>query len=387
MGRPEAGLIYIVESMLGVFGVNDDGEIVEKALYPADPKRIAAALSRQREGELTREVVEVVERLIQRGFGRFVFSSGAMADAVGRRWGVEVEVRAETTAGGHLRDNLEELSIELGVVERASQLLSLSHEVSVLMARGAVGRALAERESMVTQTVHVLGELAKSLNALSSRLREWYGLHFPELGRLLDDHGAYARVVSEIGERNRFEPGALTELGLPRAKAEEVSRAARASMGAAAEKGDIDRVRQLASHLVGLYLYREALEEHLSALAEETAPNLAEVAGPVLAARLMEKAGGLRRLAMMPSSTLQLLGAEKAMFRALKSGSKPPKHGLIFQHPFVHSSPRRTRGRSARLLAAKLSIAARADAFSGAPLGRQLRAELDSRMERARRGE
>jgi len=90
---------------------------------------------------------------------------------------------------------------------------------------------------------------------------------------------------------------------------------------------------------------------------------------------------------MMPSSTLQLLGAEKAMFRALKSGSKPPKHGLIFQHPLVHASPRRMRGRSARALAAKLSIAARADAFSGKSIGAQLRRELDSRMERARIGE
>lgn len=384
MDGPEAGVIYIVESILGVFGVNNDSEIVEKTLYPADPKQIAAALNRQREGELTREVVETVDRLMQRGFRKFVFSSGAMANAVRRCWGVEIEVRAETTAGNYLRDNLEELSIELGVVERASQLLSLSHEVSVIMARRAVGRALSEREAMVTQTVHVLGELDKSLNALSSRLREWYGLHFPELGRLLDDHGDYARVVSDLGERDCLETRALSELGLPRVKAEEVSMAARTSMGAMVEKGDIDLVRQFASHVLGLYLCRTALEEHLSALAEETTPNLAEVAGPVLAARLVEKAGGLRKLAMMPSSTVQLLGAEKAMFRALKSGSKPPKHGLIFQHPFVHSSPRRMRGRSARFLAAKLSIAARADAFSGAPLGHQLRKELDSRMERTR---
>jgi len=387
MGKPEADRISVVESILGVFGINKDSELVEKALYPKNPKKIAAALSRQRGGELTREVVEIVERLIQRGFKSFVFTNKALADAVGGRWGVEIEARTGTAAGAYLRDNLEELAVDLGMVEDVSQLHSLSHEVSVLMARRAIGRALSKRDAIISQTVHVLGELDKSLNALSSRLREWYGLHFPEFGRLVDDHRTYAKIVSNLGDRAGLDVKGLTDLGLPRMKAEEISRAARASMGAATGQEDLAQVKQLASYLLGLYRYRETLEEYLSALAEEIAPNLSEVAGPVLAAKLVEKAGGLRKLAMMPSSTLQLLGAEKAMFRALKSGSKPPKHGLIFQHPLVHASPRRMRGRSARALAAKLSIAARADAFSGKPIGVQLRRELESKMERARIGE
>jgi nucleolar protein 56 len=140
---------------------------------------------------------------------------------------------------------------------------------------------------------------------------------------------------------------------------------------------DLEQIQKLATHLLSLYDYRPELEAHVASTAKDVAPNLSEVAGPVLAAKLIEKAGSVTKLAMMPSSTIQLLGAEKALFRAKKSRSKPPKHGLIFQHPYVHSKPRRLRGRAARMLAAKLAIAARADAFSGNPIGAELVKELE----------
>jgi len=372
--------IYVIESMLGIFGINEDNEIIEKTLYPDDPKQIAAALSRQLDGELTREVNETVENLTQRGFRRFTFSNRALAEAVEGRFGVEVEVRTSTVAGENFRDGLEDIAADLG--KDASQMFALSHEVSVLMARRAVGRALSEREATISQTVHLLGDLDKTLNTLSSRLREWYGLHFPELSRLVEDHRTYANIVSTLDDRAHFNGESLMTLGFSAAKAEKIIKAAQGSMGAPLLQEDQAQVHQLAVNLLALYDYRRSLEEYLSALAEEVAPNLSEVAGPVIAAKLIEKAGSLRKLAMMPSSTIQLLGAEKAMFRAMKTKSKPPKHGLIFQHPFVHSSSHRLRGRSARSLAAKLAIAARADAFSGKPIGAELKRELESKLER-----
>jgi len=380
--KPKIHRIYIVESILGVFGINEGNEIVEKTLYPKDPKQIAAALSRQLNGELTREVSGTVENLTQRGFNRFIFSNGALAEAVKARWGVEVEVRSGTAASEHLRDTLEDLAHEL-MGKDASQMLSLSHDVSVLMARRAVGRALSERDATMSQTVHLLNDLDKTLNTLSGRLREWYGLHFPELSRLVEDHRTYAKIVRTLGDRGRFDPTHLTALGVSAAKAQKICKTAQGSMGAPLLHKDQPQIDQLAVHLLALYGYRRSLEEYISALAEEIAPNLSEIAGPIIAAKLMEKAGGLRKLAMKPSSTIQLLGAEKAMFRAMKSRSKPPKHGLIFQHPVVHSSPRRMRGRSARSLAAKLAIAARADAFSGRPIAAELKRELDLKLERA----
>ena len=380
--KPRADRVYVEESILGVFGLNGRNEIVEKALYPPDPKRIAAALGRQRAGEVTREAKLTIEKLIQRGFTRFIFGNRALADAARNRWEIEVGVEAATEAGAYLRDNLEKLAVDLGVAEDAGQLYALSHEVASHMARKAVEASLSEREATIGQTVQLLRDLDRTLNVLSGRLRGWYGLHFPELDRRMDDHRTYAEIVKEIGPRTQFEPDALAKFGISAAKARGICGLAEDSMGAQLEPGDMARIRELADHLVSLYRYRNGLEGHVSAVASEVAPNLSEVAGPVLAARLIEKAGGLRKLSMKPSSTIQLLGAEKAMFRALKSGSKPPKHGLIFQHSVVHSSPRRLRGKAARTLAAKLAIAARADAFSGKSLGSELKDELDSAMEK-----
>jgi len=266
----------------------------------------------------------------------------------------------------------------------AAQLHALNHQVSVLMARRGIGKALSKREAIITQTVQLLGDIDRTLNVLSGRLREWYGLHFPELSRSVEDHKTYAKIVSTLGDRSNFEPTPLVELGLQSAKAEGICKAAQDSMGALLGTEDLAHVKQLAAHLIDLYGYRRGLEEYISALAEEVAPNLSQVAGPMLAAKLIEKARGLRKLAMMTSSKIQLLGAEKAVFRALKTKSRPPKHGLIFQHPVVHASPRGMRGQAARSLAAKLAIAARADAFSGRSLGPRLKEELDSKMRRIR---
>jgi nucleolar protein 56 len=148
-------------------------------------------------------------------------------------------------------------------------------------------------------------------------------------------------------------------------------------MGASLSSGDLAEVQRLANQVLFLYEYRGKLTEYISGIAAEAAPNVSALAGSTLAAKLIERAGGIKRLAMMPSSTLQILGAEKALYRAIKTHAKPPKHGLIFQHPYVNAAPRGLRGLRARHLAAKLSIAARADAFSGNMIAEQLKKDLD----------
>jgi nucleolar protein 56 len=375
--RGAPGDVFVVETLIGVFGVTEGDEIVEHALYPPNPKQIAAAQDRQSTGEVTKEVAELIEKLRQRGFTKYLFSNRALAEAAGEKYGVETEVSHNSLPVRRLRDRLESLSVEYGLVEGASQFYALSHEVSMLMARKAVQRAHSERGAVISQSVQLLNELDKTLNVLSSKLREWYGLHFPELGRHIDDHETYARIVETFGDRGKIEGEALGNLGFKSRKSSEIVRSAQGSMGAPLIHEDLEQIQKLASHLLALYGYRPELEAHVASTAQEVAPNLSLLAGPVLAAKLMEKAGGVTKLAMKPSGTIQLLGAEKALFRAKKSGSRPPKHGLIFQHPYVHSRPRKLRGRAARMLAAKLVIAARADAFTGNPIGADLKRELD----------
>ena len=368
--------VYIVETLIGVFGVTEDNEIVEAVLYPRSPSKISAALDRQSSGEVSREVAEAIEKLVQRGFDTLVFTNRTLAETVRKKHGFKVDVTGTSGADDFIRENLEALAVEHGMVEDASRFYVLSQEVTTLSSRRAVQRAQSERSVIVTQATQLLNELDKTLNVLSNKLREWYGVHFPELSRYVDGHRTYAQVVSAIGDRVNIDAGRLKELGLVRqAKAIVVS--ARDSMGAPMAPDDIGEIKRLADRLLSIYDYRPEVEAYLASTVTEIAPNLSEVAGPALAAKLIEKAGSLKKLAMMPSGTIQLLGAEKALFRSKKTGSKPPKHGLIFQHPYVHSKPRKLRGRSARTLSSKLALAARADVFSGNPIGAELRRQLD----------
>lgn len=368
--------IFIVETLIGVFGVTEDNEIVEAVLYPGNPSKISAALDRQSSGEVSREVAEAIEKLVQRGFDTFVFTNRNLAETVRKKHGFKVDVTARSGADDFVRENLEALAVEHGVVEDASRFYALGQEVATLSARRAVQRAQSERSVIVTQAAQLLNELDKTLNVLSNKLREWYGVHFPELSRHVDGHRTYAQLISDFGDRSEIKEGRLKELGLGR-QSKAIITSARESMGAPMAPDDIGEIKRLADRLLSLYDYRPEVEAYLASTATEVAPNLSEVAGPVLAAKLIEKAGSLKKLAMMPSGTIQLLGAEKALFRSKKTRSKPPKHGLIFQHPYVHSKPRKLRGRSARTLAAKLALAARADVFSGNPIGAELRRQLD----------
>lgn len=356
---------YIVETIIGVFALTEDNRIIQAAPFPKNPRRIADALDRQRKGEIPREVSILVEGLIEKGVKKIVSTNQPLVEAIQARWGVEVEQVEESGPGEFVRENLQSLAVEYGVVAGASELLELSHEVSTLMARGAVREAMSGSEVLIPPTVQLLGDVDNTLNSLSSRLREWYGLHFPELSRRVRDHRLYAEIVLRLGDRSNITREGLMELTLKKGEAARVERAAQTSMGAQLVPHDLEEVQRLASQTLSLYRYRGQLVEYVSGLAEGVAPNIAYLAGSLLAAKLIEKAGGLRRMAMMPSSTIQVLGAEKAMFRALKTRARPPKHGLIYLHPYVHGAPRDRRGSRARGLAAKIAIAARADAFSG----------------------
>jgi nucleolar protein 56 len=288
---------------------------------------------------------------------------------------VKVEVESYSEPENFVRDNIVGIGVELGIIKDRSHFYSLSREVTTHRARRNIQKAQSERGATIIQTVQLINELDKSLNILTGKLREWYSLHFPELNRIIDDHRLYVNLIEKLGNKNNFKFEKLADVGV-QAKKNSILEARNTSMGADLQPEDEDYLVDLAKNLVSLYHYRDSLEQFIKNIAEEVIPNLSIVAGPVLAAKLVEKAGGLKKLAMMPSSTLQLLGAEKALFRSKKTKAKPPKHGLIFQHPYVNSKPRNLRGKAARTLAAKLSIAARADAFSGNPIGIDLRKQL-----------
>jgi nucleolar protein 56 len=226
-----------------------------------------------------------------------------------------------------------------------------------------------------------MDDLDKTLNLLAGRVREWFGLHFPEMDRIIEKHDTYARLVSKLGNRSNFTFENLITEGLPKEKAKGIAEAAAKSMGAQIEDSDLEVLKSFCDLMSELYKFRERSETYVEDALKQVAPNMTTIVGAALSARLISIAGSLQNLAKMPASTLQVLGAEKALFRSLKTGARPPKHGVIFQHTAVHQSPRWQRGKIARALSGKLSIAARIDAFGGDFKGDKLRDEVTKKVE------
>jgi nucleolar protein 56 len=373
---------HIEETLIGVFALTAEGMIIEKVLYPKEPEKIARAITRQRNGEITREISKIAEGLIKRGFDSVTTTNPELVETLLGEYSFEVDL-IDSGPSDQLREELPSIAQQNKIVKDEEGYFELGRQVSTLLTRGAVQDALGGKEAQITQTVQLLGELDTSLNGLSSRVREWYGLHYPELSRIIRDHQKYLSFITEIGDRAQVTQEKLETLGLQHREVVGILKGAEGSMGAPFKGSELVEIKRLAQQILLLYDYRAKLTEYISILAADIAPNVSALAGPTLAAKLIEKAGGLRRMAMMPSSTLQILGAEKALYRAIKTKAKPPKHGLIFQHPYVNAAPRGLRGLRARHLAAKLSIAARADAFSGNAIAEQLKKQLDEAATRA----
>ena len=230
----------------------------------------------------------------------------------------------------------------------------------------------------VIQSINTLDDTDKIINGISSRLREWYGLHFPELDNIIDSVNGYAQIVL-AGKRENMSDDVFVNAGFPDSKIQMLSVVKGKSRGGDITEENLLMVQALAKNILELFDMRKNLEAQIDAQMEEIAPNITAVLGTTVGARILAKAGSLVKLSKMPASTIQVLGAEKALFRALKTGSNPPKHGLLFQHAVVHAAPRWQRGKIARAIAAKAAIAARVDVH-GAGLNNTLLEKLNIRV-------
>ncbi len=203
-------------------------------------------------------------------------------------------------------------------------------------------------DTMIIQALASYDELTVQLNTLTKRLREWHAYVLPELDHAISDHERYVKFIAE---KSHIE--LLKEF------------AAEKSMGALVSEVDYIPIQNFAKQLATLYDEKAHILSYLEHAFKERAPNVQALAGTSIAARLLAGAGSLRRLAIMPASTIQLLGAEKALFRHLRSGAKSPKHGHIFNHPLVQRARRSDAGKVARGLADKLALCAKLDFFKG----------------------
>merc|ERR1711981_127170 len=227
-------------------------------------------------------------------------------------------------------------------------------------------------------------DLDKELNNMMMRFREWYGWHFPEMTKLIADNLAYARTVRAMGMRKNAKNTDFSGI-LPEDVEQNVKEGAELSMGCEISEEDLLTVYHLADRVIELTEYRGKLYEYLKNRMEAIAPNLTMLVGELVGARLIAHAGNLVNLAKHPASTIQVLGAEKTLFRALKTKKDTPKYGLIYHASIVGQSSAKNKGKMSRMLASKAALGIRYDALSDADdanmeMSIHNRAKLETRL-------
>jgi nucleolar protein 58 len=244
--------------------------------------------------------------------------------------------------------------------EMSNMSLGLAHSVS----RYKLKFSTEKVDQMIIQAVSLLEDLDKELNNYAMRLREWYSWHFPELERIVTENITYAKVVNAIGRKNKLkEEGFSLDDIVPDEIEDDVKRAAEISMGSDILEEDELNIKALAVQVIEISDYRATLGEYLATRMKAVAPNLTILVGELLAAKLIANAGSLINLAKMPSSTIQILGAEKALFRAMKTKGNTPKYGMIYNASIVGQASAKHKGRISRTLAAKCALCIRYDAL------------------------
>ncbi|NQU79367.1 Pre-mRNA processing ribonucleoprotein [Candidatus Woesearchaeota archaeon] len=235
-------------------------------------------------------------------------------------------------------------------------------EANIIITKRKVAGSV-KKDNLIIQSANSIEEADKVANNLSKRLREWYELYNPEFSKSIESHEKFAELIQQKTKKELLD---------------EINICQEETMGADLEKEDLAPILHLAAEISNLFNLREKQIDYVEKRMKENLPNVTAVAGGIIGAKLLAKAGSLEKMALFPASTIQLLGAEKALFRHIKTGAKPPKYGVIINHPLVTQATEK--GKAARVLADKISIAAKIDLFKGEFIGDKLRKALEEKL-------
>jgi nucleolar protein 56 len=346
---------YIVTTFLGCFGVDEKSEIVAFKPFPKNAEEVAKRLITS-QTKLIDEERSLMEELSSKGFDDFIFQK--------EKGGFKGE--PDNSATRFILQNLRDIAIGKKIFKDQQDFNKFLIDVNVHMTKFKIKESIGQ-DKLIVQAVSAIDEIDKSLNVFMERLREMYSLHFPEMDKAVASHERYAKLVAEYGSRKNIKEPNLQKL-------------AENSVGMEITKDDVDMLKNFSKHILDLYSLREELVKYIEETTNRIAPNTSEIAGAMLTARLMAKAGGIEKLAKATSSTIQLLGAEKSLFRFLHGKGKSPRFGILATHPLVQSAPEKLKGRIARAIASKLSIAAKIDYYSKEYRGDKMKKELQERV-------
>ena len=324
---------FIWSSTAGTFGIAD-GKVQVFIQFPADPLVLAKRLAALNKNETVEEEIKAAEALAKKGC-RTILSLKAI----------------NHTGANTVKVSAEEIYGMLFSSQAAFKMAYGANETTSLACIEAARSMLKEerREKLIIQALGMYEDTVKIINVFHERLREWFLLYNQESPKSVTNEQLVSLILSGEAE----------------------------NAGMEFDSSDIEALSTTAGMAAELSRQKKQLEGYLDSLVKSEAANLHAVCGFLLAAKLIALSGGVEKLARAPASRIQLLGAEKALFRHMRDNTRSPKHGVILMHPIVHSSPKELKGRMSRLLAAKISLAAKIDHFSHTDRGRELRSGLD----------
>ena len=310
---------------------------------------------------------EIIENSMPLAEGKFIEAEKKLIKKHKKGQFVIIGIKKEELSGIKSDPDIKKLA-RIAETARKEGLFESIRHANIIITRHRVSHSVNE-DIFVSQAVNHLGEMERITNTMAKRLREWYSYYLPEFSESIQDHEKFAEIVAK-----KTKEQLLKELRLGKED----------SMGADIKKKDIDPMMDLARELSSMYRLKKRQADYIEKLMKGYCPNISAVAGPVIGAKLLEQAGSLKRLAEFPSSTVQVLGAEEAFFRHLTQHTRPPKHGYIHEHPFIAQAGKDDKGRIARALADKISIAAKVDYFKGKFVGDKLRKMVEAKLKQGK---
>lgn len=345
---------YVTYSFAGFICLDENCVVLDYELFPRE--KLIERTGKINAGNLSIEEESLLKRMVNKYDSVVIETSLPHSRYSHLKDSFKFEFETPHLGGNFFRSNMEEILLAIGFLEEGSDLRSILQQVSIDITNNKIRKASESEDMFLIQAINSIEELDEAISKLVERLREWYAIHFPEMDGI-KNHERYIELISDFGDRETIiNSGAFNE-DSPKFVSE--------SVGATISEPDLKMVMEFASSIKSLQTTKKSLNTYVDERMLEIAPNLRDLAGSSLGAKLIAHVGGVEKLSKMPSGTVQVLGAEKALFRHLKTGEKPPKHGLIFQHPSVRSSRWWLRGKIARALALKISLAVRKDVYSG----------------------
>lgn len=358
---------FITTTSFGFIATDEDLKIIDYSLFD---KKQTEILPKLQQKELIPVEIELIESLGE-VFDEIIIETLKNKSSYNDLDSFEkITVEKTTPHGDYIREHFDEMISSIVDVDIRKTLNSTYQEI----ASEKIRQSVKSNDVMIVETVNSLEEIEETTGKLIERLREWCTPYLPELDNL-HNHELYSKIIAtQTSRENIIKSNILenTNITLSDSYSVDIS------------ESDLEIIKAFAASVYQMYQTKNELEEYINSKIKETAPNLYDVAGANLAGKLIAHMNGLENLAKLPSSTVQIIGAEKAIFRHLKTGENPPKHGLIFQHPSIRGSNWWVRGKLARVVASKISIAARKDAF-GSDYDPNLKANLDERIDQIKK--